>query len=112
MSARRLAAVALAFATGLFIAACTHNSASQTGSGMGMVTVRMIDAPIDLSNVQSGGFCAGQCHRFRHLLLEAGGDTRLLNLERVLRSTSGTRGGAFRGGWDFSFYSEGGFWPY
>ena len=53
MSARRLAAFALALTTGLFITACTHNSASQTGSGMGMVNVRMIDAPIDLSNVQS-----------------------------------------------------------
>src|SRR5215471_2776704 len=53
MSTRRLTALALALNVALFIAACSHGNASQTGAGMGMVNVRMVDAPIDLTNVQS-----------------------------------------------------------
>jgi hypothetical protein len=53
MSVRHIAALALALTAALFIAACDHNSGSQTGAGMGTVNVRMTDTPLDLFTVQS-----------------------------------------------------------
>jgi hypothetical protein len=53
MFVRRLAALALALTAAVLIAACSHSNGSHTGAGMGMLSVRMIDAPIDLSNVQN-----------------------------------------------------------
>jgi hypothetical protein len=53
MLARRVAASALALTAVLFVCACNHNNSSRTGAGMGMLNVRLTDAPLDLTNVQS-----------------------------------------------------------
>ena len=53
MSSRRPGSLALALAAAFFILACDQSSSSQTGTGVGMVNVRMIAAPLDRFTVQS-----------------------------------------------------------
>jgi uncharacterized protein DUF4382 len=53
MFTRRLACLALALPAAFFIFGCDQSNSSQTGTAMGTVSVRMIDAPLDLFTVQS-----------------------------------------------------------